>query len=133
MADIFAYNEQFSTIPALTFVGGTVALAADGYTVSGSLPVELSSLVHDGTGLYTLKLTHCWNDLVIADIKTVIEDGSSPAYLDVQILEDNVGVAGTVDGEQGVSFATVIANGTRTDMPASQSFHVLLVLKNSSA
>ncbi len=133
MADIFAYNQQFSTIPGLTFIGGKIDLAADGYTVSGDLPIEIAELVHDGTGEYTLNLTHCWNDLVVAVITTVLPAGSSPAMLNVQILEDNVGAADTVDGEQGVSFATCIADGTHTDMDGDGSFQVLLVLKNSSA
>ena len=133
MADIFSYNQQFSTIPGLTFVGGTIGLASDGYTVSGDLPLEIAELVHDGTGLYTINLTHCWNDLLVAVIQTVLPTGSSPAYLDVQILENNVGEADTVDGEQGVSFSTVIANGTATDMDGDGAFQVLLVLKNSSA
>ena len=133
MANIFGYNQVFTPNAETWFVDGYVEVGSNGYTVTTSpLPREIASLSHDATGTYTLKLAHCWNSLLFVDIKTELGLGP-PAILFTQIVSSNVGAAGTVDGEQGVTFKLINTSGTAADLAPYSGFRVLMLLKRSSA
>ena len=135
MANIFGYNQLYSTEPEIWFVDGYIPIAADGYSVATGavLPKEVLSLVHNSTGNFTLKLKHCWYSLQAVDVKTEIPSTDTPAVALVQIDSDNVGAAGTLDGDQGVTFRLVTTAGSPTDLGANSGLKILIVLKRNSA
>lgn len=130
MADIFGYQQQFTALPGVWFLAGEVTVGSDGYTVSGSLPVGIAGLTHNGTGDYTLVLTDAWFDLLQANINT--EDAGGEIRL-VQRKSNTVGDTNTAAGSQGVRFLTVTDAGSATNLPSGGKVCFLLVLKNSSA
>ena len=135
MANIFGYNQLFTPNAETWIIDGYIQVGSDGYTVSTSpLPKGIAGLTHNATGDLTLKLSDCWNSLLSACIHTELSAAASPALLRVQLVSSNVGVAGTIDGEQGVRFKLIGSDGsTAANLPASGGLRVLLMLKRSSA
>ena len=128
------YNQLFTPNADTVFVDGYIQVGSDGYTVSTDpLPREIDSLTHNGTGDYTLVLKQCWYDLLFVAVTPELSTGSSPAILFTQVVSNNVGTAGTVDGEQGVRFKLINTSGSAANLPASGGFTFLLVLKRTGA
>jgi hypothetical protein len=126
LANIFGYVTSSSTNPGVWEVSGVLQLAADGYTAVAPFPREFGSLVHTGTGSYSLFLAHCWASLLNVDISVI-----SSTFSAVQLVSHNIGASNTVDGAQGVVFKTLNSSGTATDVAANGQITFSFLLKNT--
>ena len=135
MADKYLYTNVRANTPETVLVAGQINVGADGFTGTTSpLPQQVSSLVHNSTGNYTLFFKTVWPQLLSVEIDPLIPASASPNLLAVQIDSHNIGQSGTSDGQQGITFRlyTIAATPALANLPANSGLLFRVTFKNSS-